>query len=80
MLFPAVGTIPPASLCLPPTGALARAADLRVGTSPGPLLHGPAGMAPRGMLGLGPVTSHGASVSTTTRLGREEGVPGGYSP
>ncbi|XP_020025575.2 forkhead box protein N4 isoform X2 [Castor canadensis] len=46
----------------PHPGALARAADLRVGTSPGPLLHGPAGMAPRGMLGLGPVTSHGASM------------------
>ncbi|XP_007180157.2 forkhead box protein N4 [Balaenoptera acutorostrata] len=42
-------------------GALARAADLHVGAAPGPLLHGPAGMAPQCMLGLGHLTNHGAS-------------------
>ncbi|XP_008568004.1 PREDICTED: forkhead box protein N4 [Galeopterus variegatus] len=47
----------------PHSGALAGAADLHVGATPGPLLHNPAGMAPRGMLGLGPITSHGASMS-----------------
>uniref|UniRef100_A0A8D2II58 Forkhead box N4 n=1 Tax=Urocitellus parryii TaxID=9999 RepID=A0A8D2II58_UROPR len=45
----------------PHPGALAGAADLHVGATPGPLLHGPPGMAPRGMLGLGPLSSHGAS-------------------
>lgn len=52
-----------ASLCFPFAGALARAADLHVGATPGALLHGPAGMAPPGLLGLGPLASHGASVS-----------------
>uniref|UniRef100_A0A8D2AVC5 Forkhead box N4 n=1 Tax=Sciurus vulgaris TaxID=55149 RepID=A0A8D2AVC5_SCIVU len=47
----------------PHPGTLAGAADLHVGAAPGPLLHGPPGMAPRGMLGLGPITSHGASMS-----------------
>ncbi|XP_004779166.1 forkhead box protein N4 [Mustela putorius furo] len=49
---------------LPPhPGALARAADLQVGATAGALLHGPAGVAPPGMLGLGPIASHGATVS-----------------
>nr|XP_031526045.1 forkhead box protein N4 [Vicugna pacos] len=42
-------------------GALARTADLHMGAAPGPLLHGPAGMAPQGVLGLGPMANHGAS-------------------
>ncbi|XP_069922119.1 forkhead box protein N4 isoform X2 [Oryctolagus cuniculus] len=47
----------------PHTGAPAGAADLHVGPTPGPLLPGPAGMAPRSLLGLGPVASHGVSMS-----------------
>ncbi|XP_022266219.1 forkhead box protein N4 isoform X1 [Canis lupus familiaris] len=47
----------------PHPGALARAADLHVGATPGALLHGPAGMAPPGLLGLGPLASHGASMN-----------------
>lgn len=68
-------TIPPAwaSLCFLYPGALARAADLHVGAVPGALLHGPAGMAPQGMLCLGHLTNHGASVSATTGV-REGGV------
>ncbi|XP_029778675.1 forkhead box protein N4 [Suricata suricatta] len=54
----------------PHPGALARAADLHVGATPGPLLHGPAGMAPPGMLGLGPVANHGASMNQITMAGR----------
>uniref|UniRef100_A0A8C2W263 Forkhead box N4 n=1 Tax=Chinchilla lanigera TaxID=34839 RepID=A0A8C2W263_CHILA len=42
-------------------GALDGTAGLHVAAAPGPLLHSPAGMAPRGMLSLGPMTSHGAS-------------------
>ncbi|XP_054227099.1 forkhead box protein N4 isoform X4 [Homo sapiens] len=42
----------------PHPGALAGVADLHVGATPSPLLHGPAGMAPRGMPGLGPITGH----------------------
>ncbi|XP_040859825.1 forkhead box protein N4 [Ochotona curzoniae] len=45
----------------PHIGALAGSADLHVGASPSPLLHGPAGMAPQGLLGLGPIASHGVS-------------------
>uniref|UniRef100_A0A9L0T4Y8 Forkhead box N4 n=1 Tax=Equus caballus TaxID=9796 RepID=A0A9L0T4Y8_HORSE len=45
----------------PHPGALAGAADLHVGATPGPLLHGPAGMGPQGVLGLGPLASHGAN-------------------
>ncbi|KAM9622358.1 forkhead box protein N4 [Trichechus inunguis] len=44
-------------------GALAGVADLHVGAAPGPLLHGPAGMAPSGILGLGSLASHEASIS-----------------
>ncbi|ELW63812.1 Forkhead box protein N4 [Tupaia chinensis] len=47
----------------PHPGALSGVADLHVGATSGPLLHGPAGMAPRSVLGLGPITSHGASMS-----------------
>ncbi|XP_004691010.1 PREDICTED: forkhead box protein N4 [Condylura cristata] len=47
----------------PHPGALARAADLHVGAAPGPMLHGPAGVAPPGVLGLGPMVSHGASMN-----------------
>uniref|UniRef100_A0A096MN66 Forkhead box N4 n=1 Tax=Papio anubis TaxID=9555 RepID=A0A096MN66_PAPAN len=47
----------------PHPGALAGAADLHVGATPSPLLHGPAGMAPGGMPGLGPITGHGDSMS-----------------
>ncbi|XP_042525486.1 forkhead box protein N4, partial [Dipodomys spectabilis] len=45
----------------PHPGALARAADLHMATPPGPVLHASSGMAPRGLLGLGPIGSHGAS-------------------
>uniref|UniRef100_A0A8C9MAF2 Forkhead box N4 n=1 Tax=Panthera tigris altaica TaxID=74533 RepID=A0A8C9MAF2_PANTA len=47
----------------PHPGALARAASLHVGATPGPLLHGPAGMVPPGMLGLGPIANHRASMN-----------------
>lgn len=57
---------------LPFAGALASVADLHVGATPGALLHGAAGMAPPGMLGLGPIASHGASVSTTAWAGELE--------
>ncbi|XP_028002487.2 forkhead box protein N4 [Eptesicus fuscus] len=46
----------------PHPGSLAGVADLHVGATPGPLLHGPAGMAPPGVLGLGPVASHRAGM------------------
>ncbi|KAF5929199.1 hypothetical protein HPG69_019220 [Diceros bicornis minor] len=66
----------PSTYCAPgPNGALAGAADLHVGATPGPLLHGPAGMAPQGVLGLGPTASHRASVSATTRVRSKRGVP-----
>lgn len=71
---------PAASPCFPFAGALARAADLHVGATAGALLHGPAGVAPPGMLGLGPIASHGATVSITTgvrELERGEGGPPG---
>ncbi|XP_077015218.1 forkhead box protein N4 [Tamandua tetradactyla] len=48
---------------LPHPGALATMADLQVGAAPGALLHRPAGLAPPGLLGLGPTASHGASMS-----------------
>ncbi|XP_049624150.1 forkhead box protein N4, partial [Suncus etruscus] len=44
-------------------GALAGTADLHPGVAPAPLLHGPARMAPPGMLDLGPMSSHGAPMS-----------------
>ncbi|XP_036210217.1 forkhead box protein N4 [Myotis myotis] len=44
-------------------GSLAGVADLHAGATPGPLLHGPAGMAPPGVLGLGPMASHRASMT-----------------
>uniref|UniRef100_A0A8C6DTM4 Forkhead box N4 n=1 Tax=Moschus moschiferus TaxID=68415 RepID=A0A8C6DTM4_MOSMO len=47
-------------------GALARTADLHVAATPGHLLQGPPGMAPQGMLGLSPLTNHGASMSQFT--------------
>uniref|UniRef100_A0A8C6RAI1 Forkhead box N4 n=1 Tax=Nannospalax galili TaxID=1026970 RepID=A0A8C6RAI1_NANGA len=52
----------------PHPGALTGAADLHVGATPGPLLRGPAAMVPRGMLGLGPIASHRASVSQMSQL------------
>ncbi|VFV38560.1 forkhead box protein n4 [Lynx pardinus] len=55
----------------PHPGALARAASLHVGATPGPLLHGPAGMVPPGMLGLGPIANHGANMNQ---------IPGGGQP
>lgn len=60
----------PASLYLLPTGALAGAADLNVGATPRPQLRGQAVMAPRGMLGLGPIGGHRTSVSITAWLGK----------
>ncbi|XP_069882442.1 forkhead box protein N4-like [Dipodomys merriami] len=45
----------------PHPGALARAADLHMAPAPGPVLHASSGLAPRGLLGLGPIGSHGAS-------------------
>ncbi|XP_036860189.2 forkhead box protein N4 isoform X3 [Manis javanica] len=45
----------------PHPGALTRTADLHMGATPGPLLHGLAGTASPGVLGLGPMASHGAS-------------------
>ncbi|XP_004709594.1 forkhead box protein N4 [Echinops telfairi] len=47
----------------PHPGALAGAADLHVGTAPGPLLHGPVTMAATGILGLGPLANHGTNMS-----------------
>ncbi|XP_036305156.1 forkhead box protein N4 [Pipistrellus kuhlii] len=47
----------------PHPGPLAGVADLRAGATPGPLLQGPAGVAPAGVLGLGPVASHGAGMA-----------------
>ncbi|XP_006870498.1 PREDICTED: forkhead box protein N4 [Chrysochloris asiatica] len=38
--------------------------DLHVGATPGPLLQGPASMAPPGILGLSSLVSHGASMSS----------------
>lgn len=47
-----------------------------MGATPGPLLHGPAGMAPPGVLGLGPLASHRAGVSADAWAGeRPGGVP-----
>uniref|UniRef100_A0A286ZYZ4 Fork-head domain-containing protein n=1 Tax=Sus scrofa TaxID=9823 RepID=A0A286ZYZ4_PIG len=40
-----------------------KVADLHVGATPGPLLHSPAAMAHQGILGLGPMANHGASMS-----------------
>ncbi|XP_054450029.1 forkhead box protein N4 [Pteronotus mesoamericanus] len=47
----------------PHPGSLAGVADLHAGATPGPLLHGPAGMAPPGVLGLGPLAGHRASMN-----------------
>lgn len=63
-----------AFLCFPLAGSLAGVADLHVGATPGPLLHGPAGMAAPGVLGLGPMASHRASVSAATWAGERGGV------
>lgn len=72
-------TIPPAqaSLRFPFPGALARAADLHVAATPGHLLQGPPGMAPQGVLGLSPLTNHGASVSATMWVGEQGRCPTG---
>lgn len=48
-----------------------------MGATSGPLLHGPAGMAPPGVLALGPMASHRASVSTATWVGEQGGGPTG---
>ncbi|KAM6155261.1 forkhead box protein N4 [Rhynchocyon petersi] len=48
----------------PHPGALAGTADLHLGVTPGPLLHGPASMAAPGILGLGPLANHGGSMSS----------------
>ncbi|ELR59441.1 Forkhead box protein N4 [Bos mutus] len=58
-------------------GALARAADLHVAATPGHLLQGPPGMAPQGVLGLSPLTNHGASVSATMWVGERGRCPTG---
>lgn len=42
-----------------------------MGATPGPLLHGLAGTASPGVLGLGPMASHGASVSASTWAGEQ---------
>nr|XP_036860188.1 forkhead box protein N4 isoform X1 [Manis javanica] len=55
----------------PHPGALTRTADLHMGATPGPLLHGLAGTASPGVLGLGPMASHGASVSASTWAGEQ---------
>ncbi|XP_010602271.1 forkhead box protein N4 isoform X7 [Fukomys damarensis] len=68
----------------PHPGALAGTAGLHVGTAPGPLLHSPAGMAPRGMLGQGLMTSHGARMSQFLVRGQPssslQDAPQLYSP
>nr|XP_023502739.1 forkhead box protein N4 isoform X3 [Equus caballus] len=69
----------------PHPGALAGAADLHVGATPGPLLHGPAGMGPQGVLGLGPLASHGANQMSQFPVGgqpspRLQDPPQLYSP
>uniref|UniRef100_A0A8C5KAT9 Forkhead box N4 n=1 Tax=Jaculus jaculus TaxID=51337 RepID=A0A8C5KAT9_JACJA len=45
----------------PHPGALAGTADLHLGATSGPLLRGPTAMAPRGMMGLGPIGSRRAN-------------------
>lgn len=67
----------PGISALPFPGALARAADLHVAAAPGHLLQGPPGIAPQGVLGLSPLTSHGASVSAPTWVGERGGCPTG---
>ncbi|XP_036027421.1 forkhead box protein N4 isoform X2 [Onychomys torridus] len=72
------------SVLHPHPGALAGAADLSVGTTPRPLLRGQAAMAPRGMLGLGPIGSHRASmnqlpIGSQSSSGPPE-IPQLYSP
>ncbi|XP_037367420.1 forkhead box protein N4 isoform X2 [Talpa occidentalis] len=47
----------------PHPGAVAGAADLHVGATPGPVLHSPAGLAPPGVLGLGRMATHGTSMN-----------------
>lgn len=69
-----------ASLCFPLAGSLAGVADLHVGATPGPLLHGQAGMAPPGILGLGPMTSHRASVSAAAWAGERGGILQAWGP
>ncbi|XP_006894894.1 PREDICTED: forkhead box protein N4 [Elephantulus edwardii] len=54
----------------PHPGALAGAADLHLGATVSPLLHGAAGMASPGILGLGPLANHGASMSSFPVGGR----------
>lgn len=65
------------SVCFPFAGALAGVADLHVGATPGPLLHGPTGMAPPGVLGLGTMASYRASVSAATWVGKRGGCLSG---
>ncbi|XP_021112973.1 forkhead box protein N4 isoform X4 [Heterocephalus glaber] len=69
----------------PHPGALPGSAGLHMGAAPGPLLHSPAAMAPRGMLGLGPMTSHrGSQMSQFPVRGQPSSslrdVPQLYSP
>ncbi|XP_075813851.1 forkhead box protein N4 isoform X2 [Microtus pennsylvanicus] len=68
----------------PHPGALAGAADLNVGATPRPQLRGQAAMAPRGMLGLGPIGGHRASMNQFPIGGRSSSglqeVPHLYSP
>ncbi|EHB09981.1 Forkhead box protein N4 [Heterocephalus glaber] len=68
----------------PHPGALPGSAGLHMGAAPGPLLHSPAAMAPRGMLGLGPMTSHRGSMSQFPVRGQPSSslrdVPQLYSP
>ncbi|XP_055003080.1 forkhead box protein N4 [Sorex araneus] len=65
-------------------GALAGAADLHTGVPAAPLLHGPAGLAPPGILGLGPLAGHGASMTQFSAGGQApaglQGAPQLYSP
>ncbi|KAM5239340.1 forkhead box protein N4 [Ctenodactylus gundi] len=59
----------------PHPGAMAGAASVHMRATSGPLLHGPAGMVPQGMLGLGPMTSHGVSMSQFSASGQLSSRP-----
>ncbi|KAG8521224.1 Forkhead box protein N4 [Galemys pyrenaicus] len=69
----------------PHPGALAGAADLHVGATPGPMLHSSTGLAPPGVLGLGPMVSHRASQMNQFPAGGQptsgpQDLPQLYSP
>ncbi|XP_021490356.1 forkhead box protein N4 isoform X2 [Meriones unguiculatus] len=72
------------SLSHPHPGALAGMQDLHVCATPRPLLRGQTAMVPRGMLGLGPIGSHRASMNPFPTGGQSSSglpeMPQLYSP